>query len=583
MLAAIERILELNANATGLNRLRILICSPSHTAANVITQRLGAILAPQHLFRLLDASRPTSTIPMALSPFCRLDENTGSFMLPTLAELFTFDVIVSTCSDCHLLYRAGFTNQQLRTQRLNIAQNACGQLQACGVHASLDMFPPIMNPHFTHLFIDEAAQATEAESLVALSVVADPVGSGVRKVDVALIGDPRQLSPRVFCTRAAEAGLGRSWMERLLRQRSDCTGGGSQTLLGPDMNLMESLLRFSLQSQNSLSLSHFLTVNYRGHPAFLALPSALFYSDLLQCAPPVVADAAAVPTNPGGVAKLQPREWLEKLRIVESLSSPLVPQMDDGGGDEVVLDEVLVPRKHYEFPIHFRGVIGKDVSVTVTSGFSADSWQNREEANAVVEIIKSLLSKEGGVAVDPRSIGVMAPFRGQVDLIRKLLRQQGFSSVDVGTIEDYQAKECDVVVLSLTRSLEALIKHDIDRRLGVFGQPKRSNVAMTRAENMFIVVGNPNTMMKHFIWRQFLMFCFRNGLHYGEKNDTFSCHSQGAVATNNLLDLAASIKERPSLQDESEHTHEPTPPSQTNFDGVIVSSLERLLRSSNTL
>lgn len=48
--------------------------------------------------------------------------------------------------------------------------------------------------------------------------------------------------------------------------------------------------------------------------------------------------------------------------------------------------------------------------------------------------------------------------------------------------------EYDVIVLSLTRSTQSFVEHDVKHRMGVFGQPKRSNVAMTRAEFMFIVV-----------------------------------------------------------------------------------------------
>jgi len=573
MLSAIQRILSLNhhpLNGAHSNRQQILVCTPSHTAANVITRRLGKFLRASKLFRLLDASRLSNTIPADLTPFCRQDEQTGTFVMPPSKEMFQFDVIVCTCSDAHLLYRSGFTNQQLRTHRQNIVAGFQSQFAACGMPMAEDVTTNATAPHFTHLFIDEAAQATEAETLVPISVVADP--GGLQKVEVALVGDPRQLSPQVFCSKASAAGLGQSWMERLLRQPLDCTGGGSATLLGPNLNIMEELLRFSLQSQSSLSV--FLTINYRGHASFLALPSALFYSDLLQSAPRSQLPGKSVKIP--GVIPLKPQEWLEKLRMVESLSVPVIPRADDGG-DDVVLEEMLVPTKQYGFPIHFRGVVGKDVSVTVHSGFTGDSWMNQEEANTVVEIIKTLVSKNSdGVAVAKRSIGVMAPFRGQVDLIRKMLRLDGLGSVDVGTIEDYQAVEWDVIILTLTRSMSELVPHDIARRLGVFGQPKRSNVALTRAENMFIVVGNPNTMMDHFVWRQFLLFCHRNGLWYGAKNDTKLVRSN-AVVTTNIQELSR-VSDK---QVDGRSLSLPQPPSDINHHGVIVSSLERLLRSSS--
>ena len=526
LLAGIQRILALNSSTSTVSqgtygRIRVLVCTPSHTAANVITRGLGKFLKPTQLFRLLDTSRPVNTIPNDLSKFYCQDPLTGAFCLPKPQELLAFDVVVSTCLDAHLLYLAGCTNQQLRLHRSYIYRNAEQQLNACGVPLRFDdaVKTQIESfPHFTHVLLDEAAQATEAESLIPLSVVADPCAVA-QKVEVVLVGDPRQLSPQVFSEKACEAGFNCSWMERLLRQPTECTGGGHDTLLGEDQSQIESLLRFSLESQRLLSV--FLTINYRGHPSFLSLPSALFYSDLLQSAPRLDS-AEEIPTAENKIT-LKPIEWLDKLRMIECLACPVFLPNDDGG-DEVVLEELLVPRKQFGFPIHFRGVrkglccgcsilpfffklffymlsntqvIGKDVTTTVHLGFSGGSWMNQEEAAVVVQIVKCLTSnsqENGRVAVDPRSIGVCAPFRGQVDLIRRLLREQGLGSIDVGTIEDYQAVEWDVIILSLTRSMQSLVTNDIARRMGVFGQPKRSNVALTRAENLFIVVGNPNTV-----------------------------------------------------------------------------------------
>ena len=72
-----------------------------------------------------------------------------------------------------------------------------------------------------------------------------------------------------------------------------------------------------------------------------------------------------------------------------------------------------------------------------------------------------------------------------------------------------------MILLSLTRANSDFIKHDVEKRMGIFGQPKQLNVAMTRAENLFIVVGNPDVMWQDQHWRQWLRFCSRNGLWYG--------------------------------------------------------------------
>jgi superfamily I DNA and/or RNA helicase len=57
---------------------------------------------------------------------------------------------------------------------------------------------------------------------------------------------------------------------------------------------------------------------------------------------------------------------------------------------------------------------------------------------------------------------------------------------------------------------------DVNSGEGLFHQPKRMNVALTRAENLLVVVGNPNIMKDDITWKEWLEFCRANGLWYGE-------------------------------------------------------------------
>lgn len=89
--------------------------------------------------------------------------------------------------------------------------------------------------HFTHVFVDEAGQATEPESLIPLSLLSETSGQ-VRPSAVCvealvtadcsvslwfmpqmvLAGDPKQLGPVVKSKLAAVFGLGVSLLERLM-------------------------------------------------------------------------------------------------------------------------------------------------------------------------------------------------------------------------------------------------------------------------------------------------------------------------------------------------------------------------------
>jgi len=64
--------------------------------------------------------------------------------------------------------------------------------------------------HFTHIFIDEAGQATEPESFVSIKMMADP------KTNIVLSGDPKQLGPIIRSGVARELGLETSYLERLM-------------------------------------------------------------------------------------------------------------------------------------------------------------------------------------------------------------------------------------------------------------------------------------------------------------------------------------------------------------------------------
>ncbi len=107
---------------------------------------------------------------------------------------------------------------------------------------------------------------------------------------------------------------------------------------------------------------------------------------------------------------------------------------------------------------------------------------NEIEAGQVVILVQEL--KKWGV---PHSeIGVLAPFRKQVSLVRRALEGSGFSSEEatamVDTVDRFQGDERDVVIISLTSPF-------FDRH-PFYSDNRRLNVALTRAGRKRIVIGN---------------------------------------------------------------------------------------------
>ncbi|KAL7499976.1 hypothetical protein ACHAWT_010917 [Skeletonema menzelii] len=534
------------------NKNRILLCAPSHAAADVLTERLTAILRRDEIFRMYSSSRPSTTVPGKILPFTVQIPGSDTFTLPSPEGWTKFRVVVCTCMDAHILYRAQLTNYAIRTKRQCFVSFLRSN-NTIGLNFGGSEVSGSKEPFFTHLFVDEAGQATEPEVLCPMSVVLDPM-PGEQKVEIALIGDPRQLSPRIYSEKAALHGLGRSFMERILKRPVDCIGRGESHILGPDtLNSLDGpgsslldLIQYYVSIDDQEQLTIFLTENYRGHPSFLMMPSSLFYYDRLRSAKDIGLDSLSY--------------WIERLRSVEALTNRVEMTFESSASYRDNMDIYRQVHRQSKWPIHFRAVKGKDTSVAIDTFTGTDSWQNNDEADVAVEIVDTLI--QNGVA--PHKIGVMSPFRGQVVAIRKRCRAKHHHDVNVGTIENFQGVEQDVIIFSLTRSNPSFVENDMKRRMGVFGMPKQANVALTRAENLFIVIGNPESMWDDQLWRQWLLWVFRNGLWYGEALEEWDSVKAGFKNAN-----FASMLEQ--VDGETNAT-----------DTVVVSTMEKIHRVHST-
>ncbi|MBL7954574.1 MAG: AAA family ATPase [Flavobacteriales bacterium] len=125
---------------------------------------------------------------------------------------------------------------------------------------------------------------------------------------------------------------------------------------------------------------------------------------------------------------------------------------------------------------------GSRVSMTETR-----SRRNHTSAELVVVLVQTLVRDVQGV-----TIGVVAPYNGQVQLIQHLLRSSMLTSekmdrVKVGTIHSFQGSEYDIilwdVVDSTDRRIGQLYKGDTGERL--------VNVAISRARQKLIIIGDP--------------------------------------------------------------------------------------------
>ncbi|XP_023180568.1 RNA helicase Mov10l1 [Xiphophorus maculatus] len=193
---------------------RVLVCTPSNSAADLICVRLhhSGFLHTASLARVNASSRETESITEVLQPYSRAGED--------IRHAAFHRIVVSTCSSAGMFHNIG-----------------------------------IQEGHFTHVFLDEAGQATEPESLIPISFISERDGQ------IVLAGDPCQLGPIVKSNLAMAFGLGISLLERLMANPLY-----TKQDWGYNPKLVTKLI-----------------YNYRSHEALLMLPSKLFYLGELCC------------------------------------------------------------------------------------------------------------------------------------------------------------------------------------------------------------------------------------------------------------------------------------------------------------
>jgi len=133
----------------------------------------------------------------------------------------------------------------------------------------------------------------------------------------------------------------------------------------------------------------------------------------------------------------------------------------------------------------------------------------KKEAEIVADIVKSIfeLYSEHGLDFHPQySLGIITPFRSQIALIRKRLRDldiPAFSHIVVDTVERYQGSQKDIIVYAfgvyhpkqlqqVTDAVTVLDDVTVDRKL---------NVALTRARKQFFFVGNEYWVQQNELYR----------------------------------------------------------------------------------
>jgi len=146
----------------------------------------------------------------------------------------------------------------------------------------------------------------------------------------------------------------------------------------------------------------------------------------------------------------------------------------------------IMTEENEKSSIHLINVKG----YTEYSKVGSKSGFNNLEINAILDYLKKL-EKENFVG----NIGIITPFRKQKELIEdKIIKKpnQFYQNVSVGTVHTFQGHEKDLIIFSTVVSKNAK-KGSI---MWLNRMWRLLNVAMTRAKNKFILIGDEQTLLE---------------------------------------------------------------------------------------
>lgn len=159
---------------------------------------------------------------------------------------------------------------------------------------------------------------------------------------------------------------------------------------------------------------------------------------------------------------------------------------------------------------------------------------NQGEVNIIIQLVGDLMLNNP--QLDPTDIGIISPYVAQTRLLQDTFeldagislepllgraRAEQVSRVEINTVDGFQGREKDVIILSTVRSNQS-------GHIGFLTDQRRLNVALTRAKDALLVVGNKRTLKTATlsdwkladqdadggIWRRYLGWLEQRGLVY---------------------------------------------------------------------
>ncbi|KAI3738525.1 hypothetical protein L2E82_28559 [Cichorium intybus] len=206
----------------------------------------------------------------------------------------------------------------------------------------------------------------------------------------------------------------------------------------------------------------------------------------------------------------------EKANTSENMDMELI-NLDSRGNrisDKVTYDEVEDMDDSQRNSVTVSSEVGEEAKVPLHAFLIRvprfeDEKLSEQIKNAELQLDEKIRCRNAiGAEILDKRIGVITPYEGQRAYIvnymsrNGALRQQLYKDIEVASVDSFQGREKDYIILSCVRSNER-------QGIGFLNYPRRLNVALTRSRYGIVILGNPKVLSKQPLW---------NGLmtHYKE-------------------------------------------------------------------
>ena len=321
----------------------------------------------------------------------------------------------------------------------------------------------LRNEKFDVVIIDEASQALEAQCWVPL----------LSASKVVLAGDHLQLPPTIKST----SSVTKSNNDR----PSKDSGEKPKKPSDPLSVSLETTLFDRLLALYGPRIKRMLTVQYRMHAAIMSFPSKEMYESRLTAAPSVASRLLFTLTYP--------------VQETDDTREPLVFYDTQGGdfSESTAADMASSDSKD------------RSSSVSGAGGLLTDSKANRHEALLATKHVADIIT----AGVHESDIAVITPYNAQLALLASFLHTR-FPAVELGTVDGFQGREKEAIVLTLVRSNADSASYSSSAKggrtgsagaaggsgpeVGFLAEKRRLNVAMTRARRHLCVIADGETV-----------------------------------------------------------------------------------------